>query len=176
MTLSNRPILGVAGAAMLGLAIGWSAPGAAQTELKVGYMKHPIHEANVAMMEKWAADNGVKLTKIPMAYDVFQEKVTATLTSGGDQFDVIWHNDDWGQLWEKWVEPTDSIPGMDKVAEHPLDAFINDDGVLAMSPILQSGSQYTIYFDAPKEPGEYPYLCTFPGHWQVTRGVILVED
>ncbi len=47
-------------------------------------------------------------------------------------------------------------------------------GVLALSPILESGSQYTIYFDAPKEPGDYPYLCTFPGHWQVTRGIMKV--
>ncbi len=53
---------------------------------------------------------------------------------------------------------------------------IEDDGVIAMSPILQSGSRYTIYFDVPEEPGEYPYLCTFPGHWQVTRGVLVVTE
>jgi hypothetical protein len=89
-------------------------------------MKHPIHEASVAMMEKWAEANDVRLTKIPMAYDVFQEKVTATLTSGGDQFDIIWHNDDWGQLWEKWVEPTTDVAGMDKVAQHPLDGQLRE--------------------------------------------------
>ena len=129
MSWSNRLRQGSACAALaLTAAVGWSGQSLAQIELKVGYMKHPIHEANVAMMEKWAEANDVTLVKIPMAYDIFQEKVTATLTSGGDQFDVIWHNDDWGQLWEKWVEPTDDIPGMDKVAKHPLDAFINDDG------------------------------------------------
>jgi len=53
---------------------------------------------------------------------------------------------------------------------------IADQGILAMSPILQSGSQYTIYFDAPKKPGEYPYLCTYPGHWQITRGVMEVVE
>ncbi len=47
-------------------------------ELKIGYMKHDIHAANVLIMEKWAKAKGVKLTKIPMAYSVFQEKVTAT--------------------------------------------------------------------------------------------------
>jgi putative heme-binding domain-containing protein len=29
-------------------------------------------------------------------------------------------------------------------------------------------------FTAPKEPGIYPYLCTFPGHWVVMNGVIVV--
>jgi len=90
MTWSNRLWQGGACAALaLVGAVGWSGSSVAQTELKVGYMKHPIHEANVAIMEKWAAANDVKLIKIPMAYDIFQEKVTATLTSGGDKFEVI---------------------------------------------------------------------------------------
>ena len=110
----------------------------AAQELKIGYMKHDIHEANVAIMEKWAKANGVKLTKIPMAYTVFQEKVTATLTSGGGQFDVIWHNDDWGQLWKKWLEPLDDVRGMDKVAQTPLEAFINDDGKVTVVPMVHT--------------------------------------
>ena len=139
MNWSNRLRQGGACAALaMFTAVGWSGQSLAQTELKVGYMKHPIHEASVAMMEKWAEANDVELIKIPMAYDIFQEKVTATLTSGGDQFDVIWHNDDWGQLWEKWVEPTDDIPGMDKVAKHPLDAFINDDGKVTVVPMAHT--------------------------------------
>lgn len=52
---------------------------------------------------------------------------------------------------------------------------IDDPGVLGLTPILQPGGQYTLYFDAPKEPGEYPYICTFPGHWLVTRGVLVVK-
>ena len=53
---------------------------------------------------------------------------------------------------------------------------IRDQGVLAMSPILQPGSSYIVYFNAPNNPGDYPYLCTFPGHWQVTRGVLKVME
>jgi multiple sugar transport system substrate-binding protein len=139
MTWSNRLRVGGACAALaLATAAGWSGQSLAQTELKIGYMKHPIHEANVAIMEKWAGENGVTLTKIPMAYDIFQEKVTASLTSGGDQFDIIWHNDDWGQLWEKWVEPTGDVEGMDKVAQTPLDAFINDDGEVTVVPMVHT--------------------------------------
>ncbi len=138
MTWSNRLRVGGACVALTLVTIGWSGQSQAQTELKVGYMKHPIHEASVAMMEKWANEHDVTLVKIPMAYDIFQEKVTATLTSGGDQFDVIWHNDDWGQLWKKWVEPTDDVAGMDKVAKKPLDAFINDDGKVTVVPMAHT--------------------------------------
>lgn len=47
-----------------------------------------------------------------------------------------------------------------------------DQGVIAMSPLIHPGEQYAIYFNTPKQPGEYPFLCTFPGHWVITRGVL----
>ncbi|MEZ6114820.1 MAG: GDSL-type esterase/lipase family protein, partial [Pirellulaceae bacterium] len=31
-------------------------------------------------------------------------------------------------------------------------------------------------FTAPTEPGIYPYVCTFPGHWVVMNGVMIVAD
>lgn len=133
----TKPAPHWAAAIVLAMSVAGGAAVAAE-ELKIGYMKHDIHEANVAMMAKWAEAKGVKLVKIPMAYSVFQEKVTATLTSGGGQFDVIWHNDDWGQLWKKWVEPVEDVPGMDKVAEKPLEAFINDEGEVTAVPMVHT--------------------------------------
>ena len=32
----------------------------------------------------------------------------------------------------------------------------------------------TIEFTAPAEPGDYPYICTFPGHWRLMNGVLHV--
>ena len=51
----------------------------------------------------------------------------------------------------------------------------NDKGVIAMSPILQSGNSYVIYFRAPRKLGTYPFLCTFPGHWQVMQWKLIIE-
>ena len=31
-------------------------------------------------------------------------------------------------------------------------------------------------FDAPNQPGIYPYVCTFPGHWVVMKGIMVVAD
>ena len=30
-------------------------------------------------------------------------------------------------------------------------------------------------FPRPNEPGRYPYLCTFPGHWMVMNGEMIVD-
>jgi azurin len=48
--------------------------------------------------------------------------------------------------------------------------------VLARSTrLLRSGESETIYFRAPSEPGDYPYICPFPGHGAAMRGVLHIR-
>ena len=54
--------------------------------------------------------------------------------------------------------------------------FVPDsDKVIAASKLLNHEESEVLEFTAPSEPGEYDFLCTFPGHWQLMRGVMLVE-
>ena len=41
--------------------------------------------------------------------------------------------------------------------------------------VVPPRSSFTIHFRAPAERGRYPYLCTFPGHWMVMNGQMIVE-
>ena len=145
----------VATAVGLVLSAGLSSTQAQERELKVGYMKNPIQDASLDMMDKWARAHGVKLTRVPMAYSVFMEKVTATLTSENDQFDVIWHNDDWGQLWKKWLEATDDVKGMENADRWPLLAFLNDDKKLTVVPMAHTVGTFFYRTDLLK-PEEVP--------------------
>jgi azurin len=47
--------------------------------------------------------------------------------------------------------------------------------VLHATPLVNPNGRAELQFNAPKEPGKYGYLCTFPGHWRVMRGVLVVE-
>ena len=49
------------------------------------------------------------------------------------------------------------------------------DDVLAYTDVTGPGDHGSISFRAPDEPGRYPYLCTFPGHWMVMNGEMIVE-
>ncbi|WP_144057381.1 DUF6797 domain-containing protein [Novipirellula maiorica] len=49
------------------------------------------------------------------------------------------------------------------------------DQVIAHTDVVSPGQEQTIYFIAPAAPGRYPFLCTFPGHWMVMNGVMVVE-
>jgi azurin len=46
--------------------------------------------------------------------------------------------------------------------------------VLNATRLLQGGETDRLNFTAPDKPGEYVYVCTFPGHWIRMYGVMLV--
>lgn len=47
--------------------------------------------------------------------------------------------------------------------------------VLVYTDMVNPQGEFTIHFDAPAQPGDYPYLCTFPGHWMIMNGVLRVQ-
>jgi azurin len=47
--------------------------------------------------------------------------------------------------------------------------------VLLYTDVVPPQDSFSIYFRAPAEKGRYPYLCTFPGHWMVMNGQMIVE-
>jgi len=50
------------------------------------------------------------------------------------------------------------------------------DKILVASKLLGPKAKQEIVFTAPTEPGEYPYVCTFPGHWRIMKGVLTVAE
>nr|WP_293833532.1 plastocyanin/azurin family copper-binding protein [uncultured Arsenicibacter sp.] len=50
----------------------------------------------------------------------------------------------------------------------------NNANVLFHTNILQPESNEAIYFIAPSEPGNYQYVCTFPGHASLMQGTLKV--
>ncbi len=46
--------------------------------------------------------------------------------------------------------------------------------VLFYTGLLQPGKAETIFFKVPDKPGDYPFVCTYPGHYLVMRGILKV--
>ena len=77
-------------------------------------------------------------------------------------------------------------------ADAPMDAFLvaaaeaatndyvpqNDHraSILAVTKLLGPNERDTVTFTAPATAGSYPFICSFPGHYQVgMRGMLIVE-
>jgi putative membrane-bound dehydrogenase-like protein len=46
--------------------------------------------------------------------------------------------------------------------------------VLFATKLVEPGQTVRVQFRAPSEPGQYPYVCTFPAHWRFMSGVMNV--
>ena len=50
------------------------------------------------------------------------------------------------------------------------------DAILAHTALADPGETVEVTFTAPDEPGEYPYACTYPGHYTTMKGVMTVAE
>jgi len=56
-------------------------------------------------------------------------------------------------------------------------SFVPDrDDVLYHTALVQPGESDTIFFNAPTAPGDYDFVCTFPGHSALMKGILRVEN
>jgi putative membrane-bound dehydrogenase-like protein len=66
----------------------------------------------------------------------------------------------------------------DKLAQSPsglAQQYIPDiPQVLFSTKLIEPGQTTSFQFRAPGDPGQYPYVCTFPAHWRVMNGVLNV--
>ncbi len=47
--------------------------------------------------------------------------------------------------------------------------------VIAATRLVDPEGRESLVFVAPTEPGEYPFICTVPGHWRIMNGIMKVE-
>ena len=75
----------------------------------------------------------------------------------------------------------DVAQGGERMATSP-DAFAkgfvpDSPYILKATKLLQAGETERLIIEVPSEPGDYPYVCTFPGHWRTMAGVMhVVKD
>lgn len=50
-----------------------------------------------------------------------------------------------------------------------------DDAIIAHTPMSAPGETVEVTFTAPEEPGDYPFICTFPGHYMLMQGTMHVQ-
>ena len=100
----------------------------------------------------------------------------------GERLSLTFDNPD--AMPHNWVLV--KIGGVERVGELATRLITEPDGaarhyvpdspdVLAHTRILDPQKSTTIHFTAPQERGRYPYICTFPGHWMLMRGELVVE-
>ena len=52
--------------------------------------------------------------------------------------------------------------------------YLPDNGYIVATDLIGGGEQTTITFTAPSS-GEYDFICSFPGHYGLMQGRLIVQ-
>ncbi len=100
----------------------------------------------------------------------------------GERLSLVFENPD--VLPHNWVlMAPDAIERVGALANHLIAApdalarhYVPESAdILCHTRVLDPQKKTVIHFTAPAKAGRYPYVCSFPGHWAVMRGILIVE-
>jgi azurin len=118
----------------------------------------------------------LKVVKDVMKYD--NQLLTA---KAGSTIQIIFENPDFMQHNLLLIKPNTLNKvgaAADKLAQEPNGAKMSYvpkmPEVLNATPLVNPGGKYTLTIKLPGVPGDYPYVCTFPGHWRLMNGILRV--
>lgn len=143
-----------------------SAPGGA-SDAELAESEHPLKEIEITGNDRMKFDKESLTAKPGQPLEITFENVgTMPKASMG-------HN--W-VLLEKDVDGSAFTEAGFASARNEYILPDREDEVLARTAILGPGESETVTFNAPSEPGDYEYVCTFPGHFAAgMKGVLTVE-
>lgn len=146
-------------------------------EVKVAVKKaDPVKEKQVA-----AKEENVRKIVVSVVKDIMQFDKKLINLKAGEKISLRFYNPD-GMLHNLLIikpgtlnkvgAAADALLRNPKAADMQYVPRIPE--VLFATKLLSSGESDTIEFTVPETPGDYPFVCTFPGHWRGMNGIIRV--
>jgi azurin/glucose/arabinose dehydrogenase len=141
----------------------------------------PADQANAAT--KALGDLGVKVFTIKAVREQLRYDIERLVVEAGKPFEVIFENDDAMPHNLVFVQPGTLEAVATTVqtqAPDQLDskgrAYVpeNDARILNATKMLEAGKSETLRLTAPTAEGTYQFVCTFPGHWAIMKGELIV--
>mgnify|MGYP001319391134 FL=1 len=146
----------------------------------------PLNENELTLMAKTYMknngqdDNSIRISAVPnqLAFSPAEIRLKA-----GKKISLTFDNPDL-QIHNLVI----TKPGSDETVGQLADAMAQDpdafqrqfvpdsNEVIWHSPLINGQSTFEGEFNVPKEPGKYPFICSFPGHWRAMKGFITVYE
>jgi azurin len=145
--------------------------------------------AESTRVRKELLDLGVSVFAIKTVREQMRYDVTRLVVEAGKPFEIIFENDDMMPHNLVVVQPG-SREQIGVVADKMQPTQLDRQGrpfvptqrdlaskILAATKLIEPGQRETLKLTAPKQVGTYEYVCTFPEHWRVMFGeLVVVKD
>jgi putative heme-binding domain-containing protein len=142
----------------------------------------PAPEARAARKE--LGEIGVRVIRLGTLFDQMSFDKERLIVQAGKPVEFVFENTDImphnfviirpGTLEEVGAAAEAQATHPTAAARHYVPAVESPGAILLSSRLLQTRQVEQLRFTAPKEPGIYPYVCTYPGHWRRMHGALYV--
>jgi putative membrane-bound dehydrogenase-like protein len=129
-----------------------------------------------------AVDDNIRTVEVGVVPDVLKFDVESLEASAGETIRIVFNNTDYMEHNFLLLNPgtTNSVGEMADALLGSGNAlsrqYIPDTpDVLFNTPVVGPGESFVLEIQVPDEPGEYPFICTIPGHWRSMQGVLTVK-
>jgi len=125
-----------------------------------------------------ACSSGPKTIVISPDGNQMKYQTTSFEVKAGETVKLVMKNTATAEMMKHNVVILNDNESIDRVGKAALTApnyLPQDAAILAATPMANAGQTTEIEFTAPSTPGKYPYICTFPGHYMMMQGVMIVN-
>ncbi|WP_304233861.1 PVC-type heme-binding CxxCH protein [Jiulongibacter sediminis] len=134
------------------------------------------------VIEPQKTDENVKVVTIKAVREAMKYDLTEFTVKAGEMVELVFENPDAMQhnlliiqpnSTEKVGEAADIMAQDARGAERNYTPSMSE--ILFSTPLVNPDETFRLRFKAPDVKGDYPYICTFPGHWRLMQGVMKVK-
>jgi azurin len=121
----------------------------------------------------------VELQIASVANTMTFDKAKLSVPAGAEVHLVLKNSATMATLPHNWVlvktgtEAAVAAAGL-KIGEQAGYVDVRDHDMLANTPQAKPGETVEVTFTAPDQAGDYPYICTTPGHYMMMKGLLTV--
>ncbi len=152
-----------------------------QSSLSEVFVKNHIHMLEPVNVIADLDDTNITTINIKTIKNEMKFDITNFEVEAGKSIQIVLENVDFMQHNLVIIKPgtSDKVgAAADKLAADPKGSEKNYipemDEVLFATKLINPQETIVLEFIAPSEPGIYPFICTFPGHWRIMNGTMKV--
>ena len=131
--------------------------------------------------EEAPVDPNVQIVQIKAIREEMKFSVTEFTAVAGKTVEIVFENPD-AMQHNIVVGKPKSTPVIGAAADKMITAkdgaeknyVPNIPQIIAATPLVNPGQTFRLRFVVPDVIGDYPFVCTFPGHWRLMNGVMKV--
>lgn len=129
-----------------------------------------------------ADDNGVRVVTIQPVGNEMRYEQTEFSVRPGQEVRLIFENTATSEAMHHNVVIIEDRESVDRVGNAALEAgaeadyIPEDNAIIAYTAMAAPGETVEVTFTAPDTEGDYPYICTYPGHYMLMQGTMRVTQ